>query len=175
MVTVVSLGTPEEKILAKKTKPKEGQSKFPLPKVKKFTKEFARKFGENGQSGNFVTMKPPHTRARLRDRQGNILRRNAEKSIEICEWLIELFTKPGDWVMDLFAGTAIMGVACIKLHRLYQGVEINQDVYLRAVECLAIFYHAKVRGDLRQYLLSGQPGLDPSISSQVFLVFFFFV
>lgn len=168
VVSVVSLGTDEEKLEKKKTKAKKGESPFPLPAVKKFSKEFLAKFGyENGSPTNIVKMKPPHSRERLRDRKGKIMRKNAEKSIEICEWCIELFTQPGDWVMDLYAGTAIMGVACIKLDRLYQGVEINGEVWLRALERLALFYHSKIRGDLRQFLKKNKPGLLRSVASQV--------
>jgi 16S rRNA G966 N2-methylase RsmD len=41
--------------------------------------------------------------------QGVDFRRNAEKSVIICEYLMELFTVQGEMVLDLFAGTASMG------------------------------------------------------------------
>ena len=142
--------------------------------MKNFSEEFKKKFGINGNPTNCVTMKPPATRARLTDAKGKQIRKNAEKSIEICEWWVELVTSVGEWVLDLFAGTSSMGMTCIKTGRLYQGCEIEQDVCWRALERLALFYHAFSRGDMRHFLKQRIPGITPSIACQVDFIFFFF-
>lgn len=48
---------------------------------------------------------------------------------ELPAWFIKLFTKPGDWVMDPFAGSGTTNVAASKLSRNSIGIEINADYY----------------------------------------------
>ena len=76
---------------------------------------------------------------------------NAEKSVEHVEYWIDLLTKPGDYVLDLYAGTASMGLACIKADRRYQGTETDVNVALAALLRLAKFSSAISRGDLATY------------------------
>ena len=72
--------------------------------------------------------KPPAKQERLRDRDGKILRACAEKSAMLACRFILMFTRPGDLVVDLYAGTASMGLACIMTGRNYSGVEIDEEV-----------------------------------------------
>ena len=60
---------------------------------------------------------------RLRNAEGKELRNNAEKSVALNEWFIDLFTPEGGVVWDVFAGTASMALACIKTRRSYVGCE----------------------------------------------------
>ena len=63
------------------------------PSVRRYCQEFAKKYGENGRPSNaYVNYQPPTLRTRLRDGNGAQLRKNAEKSTELNEFLVDLFT-----------------------------------------------------------------------------------
>jgi DNA modification methylase len=47
--------------------------------------------------------------------------------VDLPSWFINLFTKPGDLVLDPFIGSGTTAVACTKLNRHYSGIEINQE------------------------------------------------
>jgi len=48
------------------------------------------------------------------------------KPVELVEHFLRLHTKPGDVVLDPFAGSGPVGVACAKLDRRYIGFELDQ-------------------------------------------------
>jgi len=48
------------------------------------------------------------------------------KPIEFMQWIVGLFTEPGDLVVDPFAGSGSTGVACINLGRDFLGFEIDE-------------------------------------------------
>ena len=66
---------------------------------------------------------------RLRNAEGRELRHNAEKSIVLNEYILELFTPERGVVCDLFAGTGSMAVACVKLGRYYFGTELDEETH----------------------------------------------
>ena len=84
---------------------------------------FVRKYGQvNGNPGNFYfDYEPPANAVRLRDLAGNLVRKNAEKTVALNEFFVDLFTKTGDLVIDMFAGTASMAMrkinACLLWNR----------------------------------------------------------
>lgn len=45
------------------------------------------------------------------------------KPIALCEWLVRLVCPPGGLVLDPFAGSASVGIACLRAGRRYLGVE----------------------------------------------------
>ncbi len=47
----------------------------------------------------------------------------------IPEWFIKLFTKPGDWVLDPFAGSGTTNIASQKMNRNSIGIEIIPEYY----------------------------------------------
>jgi 16S rRNA G966 N2-methylase RsmD len=141
-----------------------GESKAAPPKIFRFTPEFAKKYGKNGQPSNvYKDYEPPSARMRLRDGNGKELRNNAEKSTLLNEYLVDLFTPKQGTVFDLFAGTASMGVACIKTNRSYVGCEIDQDVHRWATQRLGRTWFVYDRGDL----LAAEGGLRRTLAEQV--------
>ncbi len=52
-----------------------------------------------------------------------------QKPLWIVERILELFTKEGDLVLDLFAGTGTTAVACKKLNRNYICVEKEKEYF----------------------------------------------
>lgn len=64
--------------------------------------------------------------------------RHSEKPQMALRTLLELATKPGDLVMDLYAGeSASMAIACRDMDRRYIGAEIDKARWIRADERLA--------------------------------------
>ena len=76
----------------------------------------------------------------LRGPDGKLLRVE-EKAVELCMELVERFTNPKGRVLDMFAGSAAFGLACLKLNRSYVGCERDGEVHRLAKERL----QAKVR------------------------------
>jgi hypothetical protein len=54
--------------------------------------------------------------------------RPEQKPLHLCEMWVLLFTQPGDLVLDRFAGTGTIGVACAKWGRRYLGFELDPAV-----------------------------------------------
>lgn len=51
------------------------------------------------------------------------------KPINLMEYLITVFSKEGQMVLDPFMGSGTTGVACMKRNRQFIGIEINLDYY----------------------------------------------
>lgn len=58
----------------------------------------------------------------------------AQKPVNVLKTLIEIFTDPGDVVIDPCAGSGSTLRACMELGRNSYGFEISKDFYLRAKE-----------------------------------------
>lgn len=121
---------------------------------------FLSKYGSvNGHPANFYfDYEPPTNAVRLRDLNGNLVRKNAEKTVALNEFFVDLFTKTGDLVIDMFAGTASMAMACAKLARVYCGTEIATEVHAAATTRLLKFCTALERGDGDAMSAPGVPG-----------------
>ncbi len=52
-------------------------------------------------------------------------------------WFIQLFTKPGDVVLDPFLGSGTTAVAAARLERRYLGIELNPDYIAQARQAVA--------------------------------------
>ena len=58
----------------------------------------------------------------------------AQKPVSLLKRLIEIFTDPGDVVIDPCAGSGATLRACMELGRNSYGFEISKDFYKKAVE-----------------------------------------
>ena len=95
-------------------------------------------FGGQGlpRSGNVVTDYVPPTRhQRLKDCNGRVWRPFGEKSVKLYMSLLAKYTKPGDFVVDMFGGTFASAIACLALERKFLGCEavasLTRDAQLR--------------------------------------------
>ena len=130
----------------------------------RYNEEFAHKYGINGRPSNvFLDYEPPSARMRLRDIDGKELRQNAEKSILINEYFIDLFTPAWGVVYDMFAGTASMAVACMKNQRFYVGTEKEQTVVESAQQRIGRTWAAADRREMVAEL----PGIPRALAEQV--------
>lgn len=77
------------------------------------------------------------------------------KPLALMVELVELFTNPGDLVVDLFAGSGTTGVACMLTGRRFYGVELNLEYAMLAAERL----DAACRGVDHRAYRAGQLGL----------------
>lgn len=59
-----------------------------------------------------------------------------QKPVALMRWILERWTKPGDLILDPYAGSAPVGVACIQTGRRYVGVELAPEHYATACERL---------------------------------------
>lgn len=62
---------------------------------------------------------------------------STEKPIGLLLELVDLFSDPGELVIDPFAGAATTGAACIRLGRRFEGAELDAGVAEKAVERLS--------------------------------------
>ena len=53
------------------------------------------------------------------------MRQCAQKGVGLCEYVLTRWTREQDAVLDPFAGTASMGVACLNRNRMYFGGELD--------------------------------------------------
>lgn len=63
----------------------------------------------------------------------------AQRDVETFEDLLRWFTKPGDVVLELCAGSAALGVACLRSGREYLGFDNGERIVKKANERLAGF------------------------------------
>ena len=63
------------------------------------------------------------------DDSTKVIFESRERSISLCEDLISAYTAKGDTVLDLFAGSGVVGEAAISLGRNYIGSEIDEERY----------------------------------------------
>lgn len=67
-----------------------------IPSTRNYNRAFREKYDANGMPTNaYINYEPPTTRSRLRDYEGRELRKNAEKSMQLCEYFMDLVTQPG--------------------------------------------------------------------------------
>lgn len=62
----------------------------------------------------------------------------AQKPVALLKRLIEIFTDPGDVVIDPCFGSGSTGRACIETGRNFYGFEINKEFYRRAKEEMCV-------------------------------------
>ena len=62
----------------------------------------------------------------------------AQKPVALIKKLIEVFTDPGDVVIDPCFGSCSTGRACIEMGRTFYGFEINKEFYNKAKDSMLI-------------------------------------
>lgn len=63
----------------------------------------------------------------------------AEKPVELLKEIIEYVTKPGEYILDQFAGSGNLGIAAIKTGRFAMLIEKSKEIYSRMLANLS--YH----------------------------------
>ena len=66
-----------------------------------------------------------------------------QKPLKLMRELVELFTEPGELVLDAFAGSGTTGVACKLLGRRFVGFEQDEEIYATAQRRIAKTYAPK--------------------------------
>lgn len=59
-----------------------------------------------------------------------------QKPIELYKWLLSRFAKDGDTILDTHLGSGSIAIACHDLGFKLTGIEIDEDYYNKAVECI---------------------------------------
>lgn len=59
-----------------------------------------------------------------------------QKPVALMRWIIERWSKPGDLIIEPYAGSAPAGVAALQTGRRYLGVELSPDYFNTACERL---------------------------------------
>lgn len=60
-----------------------------------------------------------------------------QKPLVLMKWLIERYTKPGDTVLDPYAGSGTTAIACIQTGRNFIGYEISAHYHALAINRIA--------------------------------------
>ena len=79
---------------------------------------------------------PTLLRIKEKGRTGNF--HATVKPIKLMSYLITLFTRPGDWVLDPFGGSGTTGLACKLLDRNHIYIDFTQEYYDIAEERLQV-------------------------------------
>lgn len=69
----------------------------------------------------------------VRAKQG-VWKHPTQKPVKLMSYLINLYTREGDVVLDPFMGAGTTGVACKALNRPFIGVEKNEEYFIHAKE-----------------------------------------
>ncbi len=69
----------------------------------------------------------------LKDSKEMLVAHPTQKALEVMKWCLELFSKPGDTVLDPFMGSGTTGVACVLLGRNFIGIERDPE-YMRIAQ-----------------------------------------
>ena len=67
------------------------------------------------------------------DKNGGIIRLS-EFNAQLCEWIVEYWSKEGDTIVDPFAGRVTRAAVSTHLNRIYEGYEISPQTYNRSLE-----------------------------------------
>jgi len=59
----------------------------------------------------------------------NATKHPTQKPVDLCAYLIETYTNPGDMVLDNCMGSGTTGVACVQTGRNFIGIEIDENYY----------------------------------------------
>jgi DNA modification methylase len=57
-----------------------------------------------------------------------------QKPVELCEYLIQTFSQPGEVVLDCCMGVGTTPVACKRTGRAFIGIELQEEYFLGAVD-----------------------------------------
>ena len=74
----------------------------------------------------------------VKDSKEPLVAHPTQKPLEVMKWCIELFSKPGDTILDPFMGSGTTGVACTLLDRRFIGIERDPEYYEMAKRRIAL-------------------------------------
>ena len=63
----------------------------------------------------------------LKDSKETLVAHPTQKPLEVIKWCLELYSKPGDTILDPFMGSGTTGVACVLLGRRFIGIERDAE------------------------------------------------
>ena len=66
----------------------------------------------------------------------NNLKHPTIKNVECLKWLIQISSKEGERVLDMFSGTGRTAIACKETNRIYTCFEINKEYYDMSINSL---------------------------------------
>jgi DNA modification methylase len=78
---------------------------------------------------------------------------------DIVTRFIEMYSNPGEVVLDPFAGLGTVPVTAMKLGRIGYGIELNTDYYAAAVKYCEAMQQEKMMPSLFDYLQVGEPAI----------------
>ncbi len=64
----------------------------------------------------------------------NNKRHPTQKPVPLMEYLIRIYTNPGDTVLDFTMGSGTTGVACVNTGRKFIGIEMDEEYFEIAKE-----------------------------------------
>ena len=68
-----------------------------------------------------------------------------QKPVSLCEYLIKLYSNPGEIILDNCMGSGSTGVACANTGRKFIGIELDNTYFAKASERIAdAFLHAEM-------------------------------
>jgi site-specific DNA-methyltransferase (adenine-specific) len=72
----------------------------------------------------------PHDRGNQHgSSRGGSIYHSTQKPVNLCGYLVMLYTNAGDVVVDPFMGSGSIGIACMKLGRRYIGIEKDDRIF----------------------------------------------
>ena len=74
----------------------------------------------------------------VKDSKEELVAHPSQKALEVMKWCIELFSKPGDTILDPFMGSGTTGVACSMLGRHFIGIERDPEYWHMAKRRIAL-------------------------------------
>ena len=77
-------------------------------------------------------------RGGVKDSKEELVAHPTQKALEVMKWCIELFSKPGDTILDPFMGSGTTGVACSMLGRHFIGIERDPEYWHMAKRRIAL-------------------------------------
>jgi DNA modification methylase len=122
-----------DKVLNFEALPDNVKMTYPLIQTQKPAKK-EKDFGLSGEEQVAQKLKMPHkvqadgtiTEGEPTSRKNN---HPTVKPIKLMSYLITLFTRPGDWVLDPFGGSGTTGLACKLLDRNHIYIDFTQEYY----------------------------------------------
>ena len=108
---------------------------YPLiqtPKPAKKEKDFGLSGEEKEIQNHSSTFKSRMENGVITNKRTDTPRKNNHptvKPIKLMSYLITLFTRPGDWVLDPFGGSGTTGLACKLLDRNHIYIDFTQEYY----------------------------------------------
>ncbi len=88
-----------------------------------------RTAAERGGATPFNLIQLPNTNGRSGHSAGT--------PVTLCDWWIRYITRPGDTILDPFAGASTVGEASLRLGRKFIGIEKDKRYYRKSIERLS--------------------------------------